>query len=116
MNSVIMSKSPEKRKTKADSLPRGMREPLTTQQTEENVVTAYKDLMDILRLFCLPGLGCVHCRREFYMANNNIGNLMHYSEVYSPCETQCFICDDSYKQYFLPVIHKGAVSSSRANV
>ena len=37
---------------------------LSKRQKRINRDNAYSDFLDYLRLFCLPGLGCIHSRTE----------------------------------------------------
>ena len=104
LNSVILSKSPLA-KRRSFSMPRGMSAPLSSKQISDNIIDAHNNLLDVLRLYCLPGFGCIHCRREYFMAT---GELSPPPEIILGCVTQCFVCDKSYKRYFLPVIHAGA--------
>ena len=83
VNLVIPSKSPDRivpvvRKQR-------MTCPLTRAQKERNRTMAHHDMIDVLNLSCLPGLGCIHCRSEWFMA---MGHLSAPPEMMLPCETQ----------------------------
>ena len=75
-NSMISSKSPL-RKMQAPN--RGesneSRSPLTKKQIQQNMTTAYNDLIDVVHLYFLPGFGCVHCRCEWFLfSGEHIGH------------------------------------------
>lgn len=101
---MISALSPSKR-TQPDkqSYPRRA---LTAVEVNDNIVEAYNNLIDVINLYFLPGLGCLHCRTEWFMAQ---GELSVYPCIMKGCETQCFVCDGSYESYILPVIYDGAL-------
>jgi hypothetical protein len=111
VNTFITSKSPEKRKRTTANQERC---PLNATQKHNNVVQAFGDLLEVLSFYFLPGLGCAHCRAEWYMAS---GVLEPHPEVMLPCNNQCFVCDDERKdkdgkaipQYIRPIIYNGAI-------
>ena len=80
--------------------------PLSSVQKHNNTVAAHNSLMDVLKLCFLPGLGCIHCRTEWFMAT---GKLDTFPEVMLPCVKQCFVCDDTIYKYILPVVFDGAM-------
>ena len=83
-----------------------MKYPLTKAQNDDNRANAHSDLIDVLHISTLAGLGCIHCRHEWFMA---MGYLSAPPEVLLPCNTQCYICDKSYEKYILPVVYSGAI-------
>ena len=38
-----------------------------------------------------------------------MGSLLAPPEMILPCEAQCFVCDESYRDFILPVIYSGAM-------
>ena len=104
INTMIQALSPLKR-TVANA-PRHPRRPLTNSQKHDNMVDAYNNLIDVVSLYFLPGLGCVHSRMEWFMAN---GELLDPPPMILPCDTQCFVCDNTYEKYILPIIYEGAL-------
>ena len=38
-----------------------------------------------------------------------MGSLLAPLEMILPCETQCFVCDESYQDFILPVIYSEAM-------
>jgi len=80
--------------------------PLTAEQKHNNIVTAHDDVMQVLKLYFLPGLGCIHCRTEWFVA---VGELTTYPEMMLPCHTQCFVCEKTIDKYIYPVVHAEAI-------
>ena len=111
VNTFITSRSPDKRQSTTANRDRC---PLTATQKYNNIVSAFNDLIKVLSIYFLPGLGCVHCRVEWYMAR---GVLEPYPEVMLPCNSQCYVCDAGRRdkngkakpQYILPIIYQGAL-------
>ena len=60
INTMIRAFSPLKRAV--PNTPSHPRRPLTKEQKHDNMVEAYNDLIDVVSLYFLPGLGCVHMR------------------------------------------------------
>ena len=105
-NSMITSRSPEKRKLRQRTIPATSKRPLSSSEKRANVIGAYNDIIDVLHLYFLPGFGCIHCRCEWFMST---GRLECYPEVMLPCETQCFVCKRDPKGYIKPILFEGAV-------
>jgi hypothetical protein len=103
MNSVIASLANQQQRTTAEQEDTA---PLTSRDKAVNQATALQDFIDFLRLYCQPGLGCIHTRIEWYLAH---GRLDHPPELILPCNDKCFVCLGGYEKYFLPIIHKEAV-------
>ena len=68
----------EREKNDLVTLPPGMSAPLLAKARHNNIVDAYNDLIEVLHFHCLPGLGCLHCRLEWYMSTDT---LTPYPEV-----------------------------------
>ena len=105
-NSMITSRSPEKRKLRQRTIPATSKRPLSSSEKRDNIIGAYNDIIDVLHLYFLPGFGCIHCRCEWFMST---GQLECYPEVMLPCETQCFVCKRDPKGYIKPILFRGAV-------
>ena len=108
MNSTISARTPENRKKSKDTEKpdNRLRSPLTQMTKKENMRQAYADLLEILRFFFLPGLGCAHCRSEWGLFS---GDFKFFPEIMLPCGSDCFVCDKSYEKYMLPIILSGAM-------
>ena len=107
INSANVTFSPRARELQANQQRQSTSEtPLTRNQIHDNVVQAYADLVDVLNLNCLPVLGCVHTRTEWFMKR---GILKLPPPVIEPCHTKCHVCNGKYSKTFLPVIYSGAM-------
>ena len=80
--------------------------PLTSTQIHNGVVQSYSDMVDVLHLNCLPVLGCIHTRTEWFMKR---GVLERPPPVILPCRTKCHVCTGSCRKTFLPIIYSGAM-------
>ena len=80
--------------------------PLNKSQKQDNKVEAYNNLIGVVSLYFLPGLGCVHSHMEWFMAT---GELTDPPPMILSCDTQCFVCDDTYEKYILPITYEGAL-------
>ena len=67
INSANVSRSPQARARRANEQhPPTHSSPLSSTDIYNNVVRSYDDVIDVLNLKCLPDLGCVHTRLEWY--------------------------------------------------
>ena len=86
--------------------------PLSKQQKTLNRENALTYFLDVLRLYCLPGLGCIHARNEWFSATRSLD---HPPEVMLPCTNNCHVCTGRHRKYFLPIVHREACSFLRSN-
>ena len=68
---------------------------LNKSQLAANWCTDLTNYIDFLRLYCQPGLGCIHRRAEWFLAT---GTLAAPPEVMLPCSSRCCICTGSYRK------------------
>ena len=65
-----------------------------------------KDLLDVLRLFCL-NLGCQHRRMQRYLATGGLDTAFY---LIHPCSSACPVCTNEWGKYFRPLWKDGVVS------
>jgi len=106
INSVVEALSPEKRRERSVQEKRKTKYHLSPDKVRANNINAYNDLIDIVNLYFLSDLGCVHCRMVWFLA---FGKLEHYPRCMLPCETQCFVCTGEHQKYILPIVYEGAI-------
>ena len=86
LNSVIMSKSQSKEKENYSQHFFITIQIITVHHRKNNnMVNSFNDLIDLLILVCLSGLGCIHCQYDRFLAS---GNLVAPPEIILPCLTQ----------------------------
>ena len=108
-NTMISALSPEKQPHSDNG---AIASPLTSTQRRNNVVDAYNDLIDVVNMYFQPGLGCKHCRTEWFMSQGCLrdkGVWKHPPECMEPCITHCFVCDKSIRHWILPIVYEGAM-------
>ena len=110
INSLILSKTPEGKKNKSINVSTGANG-LTMSDRTRVATLSYCNAIDSVNLFCMPGLGCVHTRCEWFMAT---GELSAPPEMILPCERKCYICTGGHRKYFLPIIYTGAIEFLRS--
>ena len=101
LNSLIVSKSPVKRPVhQKESSIASPSAPLSKTARHNNIVDGYNDLVKVTNMFCLPGLGCVHARLEWFMGSIAKGNMdvPLPNNLIAPCKTQCYVCNGKYKK------------------
>ena len=84
---------------------------LSKRQKRINRDNTYSDFLDYLRLYCLPGLGCIHSRTKWFSAT---GSLDHVPDEMLPYVKDCFVCTNRCAKYFLPIVHDGVRSFLRS--
>ena len=102
---VTFSPTATARRTARQSHTTTQRSSLTSSAIHNNVEKAFTDVVQVLNLNCLPALGCVHSRTEWFMKR---GVLELPPPVIEPCHTKCHVCNGKYIKTFLPVIYSGA--------
>ena len=70
--------------------------PLSDGDKWDSIDDAYNSLIDIVKLFFLLGLECVHCRMNWFMASSKLKYYIRFIQC-QPWETQCFLCTGEYK-------------------
>ena len=110
VNSMIESRSPERRRTAAAERSNNTARPLTWSQKRDNIVAAYDNLIEVLNFLFMPTWGCVHLRAEWWLSTKrNTKMTPTFLADNAPCGTQCYICTGEYKQFMLPVVKSGAI-------
>ena len=56
---------------------------------------------------CSANGKCLHCRRENIIGTGSLSE--HFPEPFRACGDPCFVCNESYRKYFLPINHSGAI-------
>ena len=90
--------------------------PLSEREKHNNIVDGYRDLINVTNMFCLPGLVCIHARLEWFMGSIAQGNIdvPLPDGLIDPCNTQCYVCNNKYKKYFLLLIYEGVCKFLRS--
>ena len=113
INSMIMSRSPEKRNNEIGESPATLAPvaPLNLSQKRAVTVQAYEDIIDVVNFLFLPGLGCIHLRAEWYLATGANTPLPDNwpNEEYPVCGDKCYVCRGNYVSDLLPIVYEGAV-------
>ena len=84
---------------------------LSKSERDRLIVEGYDNLVDCVNMYCLPGLGCIHSRLEWF---SKAGHICQPPEGYKPCNTMCYVCNKKFEKYFLPVYHEGALEFLRS--
>ena len=111
-NSMIMTRSPEKRgPASATDPPPVTFAPLSNAAKHAVIVGAYNDLIDVVNFLFLPGLGCIHLRAEkFLWKGDNTRLLTDWpNDEHPACGDKCWVCRSENIGDMLPVIYEGAV-------
>ena len=114
-NSVIESRSPDKRQGRAapkTTVPPRERNPrpLTSAEKKALRAEAYDDVRAVVELLFLPDWGCVHLRCEWLLATGkNTRPTRDFVEKHGKCGNKCFVCSKEHRKYMLPIVPSGAM-------
>ena len=121
VNSMITPRSPEGRDSNRSSDANATNThtaPLSQYVIRNNVVQAYKDLIDVVNFTFMPGFGCIHLRKEWYLHLKHVVPLPDViidvnadgnEYARGACKNCCYVCNGNYKKYMLPIVHAGAL-------
>ena len=60
----------------------------------------------------MPSWGCLHLRSEWFLwSKENTRPPASFTTAHGPCNTQCYMCNNEYQKYMLPIVYEGAVLS-----